>query len=171
MNLEWGTIVKSINWTFVFNLINFILLVWLLKRLLYRRALAWLDARREREEQRIAAAKELETRAQALLKESEERLAQANRRAQEILTAAEAQAQELLRKARAEARSQAQVIIREAEEAAARAKQEALADLKRAYAELVILGASQVLAREVRPEDHHRLLAELTERIDARLLS
>ncbi|MCD5408034.1 F0F1 ATP synthase subunit B [Candidatus Bipolaricaulota bacterium] len=171
MNLEWGTIVKSINWTFIFNIINFVLLVWLLKRLLYRRALAWLDARREREEQRITAAKELETRAQALLKESEDRLAQANRRAQEILAAAEAQAQDLLRQARAEARTQAQRIIREAEEAATRAKEEALADLRRAYAELVILGASQVLAREVRPEDHPRLLAELTARIDARLLS
>ena len=41
----------------------------------------------------------------------------------------------------------------------------------RAYAELVILGASQVLEREVRPEDHQRLLSELTQRIDARLLS
>ena len=171
MNLEWGTIVKSINWTFIFNIINFVLLVWLLKRLLYRRALAWLDARREREEQRITAAEELETRAQALLKESEDRLAQANRRAQEILAAAEAQAQDLLRQARAEARTQAQRIIREAEEAATRVKEEALADLRRAYAELVILGASQVLAREVRPEDHQRLLAELTARIDARLLS
>jgi len=171
VNLEWGTIVKTINWTFVFNLINFALLLWLLKRLLYKPALRWLDARRAQEEERLAQAKAAEERALALMKEQEERLAQANRRAQEILSAAESQAQGILRQARGEARVQAQRIIKEAEEAAARAQEEALAELKRAYAELVILGASQVLEREVRPEDHQRLLSELTQRVDARLLS
>jgi len=171
LNLEWGTIVKTINWTFVFNLINFALLLWLLRRFLYRPALRWLDARRAREEERLRAAREAEEKAQELVKKQEELLAQANRRAQENLSAAEAQAQGLLRQAREEARAQAHRIIKEAEEAAARAREEALTELKRAYAELVILGASQVLEREVRPEDHQRLLSELTQRIDARLLS
>ncbi len=171
MKLEWGTIVKSINWTFVFNLINFALLLWLLKRLLYKPALRWLDARRAREEERLRTAKEAEEQAKALIKEQEERLAQANRRAQEILSAAEAQAQEMLKAAREEARVQAQVILKEAEEAAAREVEEALANLRRAYADLVILGASKVLQREVRPEDHQRLISELAQRIDARLLS
>lgn len=171
MNLEWGTIVKTINWTFVFNLINFALLLWLLKRLLYKPALRWLDARRAREEERLAQAKAAEEKALALMKEQEERLAQANRRAQDILSGAEAQAQEILKATRAEARAQAQRILKEAEEAAARAREEALEELRRSYAELVVLGASQVLEREVRPEDHERLLAELTQRIDARLLS
>ncbi|HHE48603.1 MAG TPA: ATP synthase F0 subunit B [Candidatus Acetothermia bacterium] len=171
MKLEWGTIVKSINWTFVFNLINFALLLWLLKRLLYKPALRWLDARRAQEEERLRTAKEAEEQAKALIKEQEERLAQANRRAQEILSAAEAQAQEMLKAAREEARVQAQVILKEAEEAAAREVEEALANLRRAYADLVILGASKVLQREVRPEDHQRLISELAQRIDARLLS
>jgi len=171
VKLEWGTIVKSINWTFVFNLINFALLLWLLKRLLYKPALRWLDARRAREEERLRTAKEAEEQAKALIKEQEERLAQANRRAQEILSAAEAQAQEMLKAAREEARVQAQVILKEAEEAAAREVEEALANLRRAYADLVILGASKVLQREVRPEDHQRLISELAQRIDARLLS
>jgi len=171
VKLEWGTIVKSINWTFVFNLINFALLLWLLKRLLYKPALRWLDARRAQEEERLRTAKEAEEQAKALIKEQEERLAQANRRAQEILSAAEAQAQEMLKAAREEARVQAQVILKEAEEAAAREVEEALANLRRAYADLVILGASKVLQREVRPEDHQRLISELAQRIDARLLS
>jgi F-type H+-transporting ATPase subunit b len=171
VKLEWGTIVKTINWTFIFNILNFALLLWLLKRLLYKPALRWLDARRAREEERIARAKEAEERALALLKKREEELAEANRKAREILAGAEAEAQRILREAREEARAQAQVILKEAEEAAARAREEALAELQRAYAELVVLGASQILEREVRPEDHERLLAELTQRLDASLLS
>jgi len=171
VKLEWGTIVKTINWTFVFNLINFALLLWLLKRLLYKPALKWLDARRAREEERLRRAKEAEEKAQELVKKQEELLSQANRQAQEILSAAEAQAQEILKTAREEAHAQAQVILKEAEEAAARKAEETLADLRRAYADLVILGASKVLQREVRPEDHQRLISELAQRIDARLLS
>ncbi|HAF70216.1 MAG: ATPase, F0 complex, subunit B, bacterial [Acetothermia bacterium 64_32] len=171
MHLEWGTIVKSINWTFVFNLINFALLLWLLKRLVYRPALRWLDARRAREEERLAKAREAEEAARKLAQEREEALAQANRKAQRILEEAEAQAQKILKEARAEARLQAQHILQEAQASAARAVDEALAELRRSYAELVVLGASQVLEREVRPEDHRRLLSELSQRIDARLLS
>jgi len=171
LHLEWGTIVKTVNLTFLFNLLNFALLVWLLKRILYRRALGWLDARRELEQKRIATARELEARAQSLLRESEEKLTQANHQAQRILEEAQAQAQTILRQAREEARAQARRIVQEAEVAAARAKEEALAELKRAYAELVILGAQEVLAREVRPEDHLRLISELTGQLEARLLS
>ncbi|MBC7093590.1 F0F1 ATP synthase subunit B [Candidatus Bipolaricaulota bacterium] len=170
MRLEWGTIVKNINWTLILNLVNFALLLWLLKRLLWRPVLAWLDRRRQLEEERLLRAKDAQAQAEALLRRREEELSQANRQAREILARAEAEAQRLLREARREARDQAQRIIAEGEAAAGRAREEALAELRRAYAELVLLGASRVLEREVRPADHERLLAELTGRIDPRLL-
>ncbi len=170
MALEWGTIVKNLNWTLVFNLIIFALLLWLLKRFLYRPVLAWLDRRRELEEERLRAAQEAQAQAQALLQEREAELAAANRRAREIVAQAEAEAQEIVRDARREARAQVQAILTEGEQAALRLREEALAALRASYAELVVLGASRILAREVRPADHERLLAELTARLEARLL-
>lgn len=170
MTLEWGTIVKNLNWTLLFNLVVFALLLWLLKRYLYRPVLDWLDRRREIEEGRLRAAQEAQTQAQALFQEREAELAAANRRAREIVARAEAEAQEIVRSARREARAQAQAILAEGEEAAARLGDDALARLRSSYAELVVLGASQVLAREVRSADHERLLAELTERVGTRLL-
>ncbi len=168
---EWGTIVKNINWTFVFNLVIFALLLWLLKKFLYRPVLDWLDSRRAREEELLARAKQAEERARELAQSREEALRQANQQAQEILRKAEAQAQEILKQARAEARAQAQRIIQEAQTSAERAVEEALAELRRSYAELVVLGASQVLEREVRPEDHERLLEDLIRKIGPQLLS
>ncbi len=170
MALEWGTIVKNLNWTFLFNLAVFALLLWLLKRFLYKPLLAWLDRRREVEDARLRSAQEAEQKARALLSEREAELAEANRRAREIVAQAEAEAQAILQDARREARVQAQAILAEAEKAAERVGEEALARLRASYAELVVLGASRVLAREVRETDHDRLLAELTARVDARLL-
>jgi len=170
MALEWGTIVKNLNWTLLFNLAMFALLVAILKRFLFKPALAWLDRRRDLETERLRSAQEAQVRAQELLHTREAELADANRRAREIVGRAEAEAQETLRAVRREARLQAQAIVDEGEEAAARLREEALVDLRSSYANLVVLGASQVLAREVRAGDHTRLLAELTERIDRRLL-
>ncbi len=170
MTLEWGTIVKNLNWTLIFNLLNFALLVWVLKRILFKPVLSWLDRRREVEEERLRRAKETEAQAEALLQEREAALGEANRRARELVARAEAEGQGILRDARREARAQVQAILAEGENAATRLRQEAVAALRDSYAELVVLGASQVLAREVRPADHERLLRELTTQVDARLL-
>ena len=49
MHLEWGTVVKTLNWTFIANLVNFAILLYLMKRFLYKPALAYLDRRREQD--------------------------------------------------------------------------------------------------------------------------
>ena len=90
--LGWETIIKSLNWTLILNVISFLLLVWLLRRILFKPLLRWLEGRRKLEEERIARAKALE---------------------------AEAEAQEILRQAREEAREEARRILKEAEKAAA----------------------------------------------------
>ena len=171
MEAGWETIIRSLNWTLILNVVGFLLLVYILKRLHFARVLAWLDARRKIEEERISRAKTLETEALALRKEAEEELQEANREARKILAQAEAEAQEILRQAREQAREEARRILKDAEAAAARMQQEALAELRKTYAELVVLGVAQVLGREVRPEDHERLLADLLSRLGPGVLS
>lgn len=168
--MEWGTIVKNLNWTLVFNLVNFALLLAFLRWAARRWLLPWLEGRRQAEEGRLKRVAELQAQAEELRAEREAALASANRRAAAIVARAEAQAQEILRQARQEAHAQAQTILAEADRAAARQRAEAVGSLRAVYAELVVQGAARLLAREVRPEDHTRLLKELTARVDARLL-
>lgn len=171
MEFGWEPIIKSLNWTLVLNVVAFLLLVWALKRLLFSRAMSWLDARRRLEEERVSRAKAMEEEALRLRKQAEEELQDANRRARAVLAQAEAEAQEILRRAREEAREEARRIIQEAEAAARRVQEEALQELRKVYAELVVLGAAQVLGREVRVEDHERILAELLSRLGPGVLS
>jgi F-type H+-transporting ATPase subunit b len=171
LSLEWVKIFQNINWTFVFNIINFALLLWLLTHFLYRPATAWLNRRRELEAERLTRAKEREEEAMVLVQKRDEELARARDQAEKIVAQAQAQAEDILREAREEARRQAQLIFQDGKMAADRAKAEALVELRRSYAELVVLACSQVLEREVRPEDHERFLANLAQSIDARLLS
>jgi len=169
MRLEWGTIVENINVTLLINLVNFALLLWLLKRFLFRPAMTWLDQRRQAEQERIERAREAEAEAEGLRTQREEGLAEANRRAREILAQANADAQRIVREAREEARHEARRIAEQGEEAARKATQEALTELRRGYADLVVRGAAVVLEREVKAEDHGRLLEDLAEQLPAHL--
>ncbi len=171
MKFEWGTVVENINATLIFNLINFGLLLWLLKRLLFRPATAWLEGRRKMEQERLERAEEAKTQGETLLQQREEALAEANRRARELVSQAEAEAQRLVREAREDARRQSQHIVEQAEDVSRRIKEEALGELRRSYAELVVQGAGRVLRREVRAEDHQQLLEELGQKLPQQLLS
>jgi len=164
----WDAIV-SINWTLLFTIVNFALLVWLLKRLLYKRALDWIERRRALEEERLARAKKAEEEANSLLQRRREELSEANRMAREILARAEAEAQKILKESREEARRQAKAILEEARAESEREREEIIAELRRQYADLVVLAASKILAREVRREDHEALIAELAGKIESRL--
>jgi len=67
MGLDWTT--------FFLEIVNFLVLVWILKRFLYRPVLAVLAERRSRVEQSLVEAREAETRAGALKSQFESRLA------------------------------------------------------------------------------------------------
>ncbi len=166
MSLEWGKVVKTLNWTFIFNLINFALLVYLLKRLLFKPALAYIDRRREQIASRMEAARESEEKAAALATEREQVLAKAREQAQSTVEDARTHAEEIITSAKDQARSEGARIAAEARRQAEQEREEMKQDLRRAYAEIAVLGASRVLNREVKTADHQRLLDELLAEID-----
>jgi len=166
VSFEWGTIVKSINWTLVFNLINFAILLYLLKRLLFKPALAYLDRRRETIHGRMQAAQADEQRAAQLVVEQKEALAEARKRADSIGESARREAEAAIAAARAEAKETAERILEDGRRQLVQERDRMIAELRAAYAEIAVLGAERVLDREIRIEDHRRLLDRLLEEID-----
>lgn len=166
MTVEWGKIVKSINWTLVFQWVNFGILLYLLKRLLFKPALAFLDRRREQIASRIEAARTSETQAQQLVAEREEELRQARERAEGILEDARHEAEAMIAKAKGEAKKDAAKILADSKHRLEQERDRMIHDLREAYAEIAILGAERVLDREIRIDDHRRLLDQLLEEIN-----
>ena len=166
MTFEWGTIVKTINWTLVFNLVNFAILLYVLKRLLFKPAMEYLDKRRELIAGRMEAAKADEERASSLVEERREELAKARDNSAQMLDDARRHAESLIEEAKQEAKAVAERIAVEARREMEQERDRMIADLKEAYADIAVMGASSVLDREIRPEDHRRLLEQLLEGID-----
>lgn len=166
MTFEWGKIVRSINWTLVFNLINFGILLYLLKRLLFKPALDYLDRRREQISARMVAAREDQEQAARLVEERRRALDAARRKAQGILDEAVARSEEIVVEARKAAKTEAERIVEGARIQMEQDLDRMIHELRESYAEIAVAGAARVLDREVKIDDHHRLLEQLLAEID-----
>jgi len=166
VHLEWGTVVKTLNWTFVANLVNFAILLYLLKRFLFRPALAYLDRRRELIASRMEGARLSEEKAKQLATQREQELSVAREQARRTLEDARAHAEEIVNESKGTARQEGERIITEAQRQIEQEREQMKEDLRRSYAEIAVLGASRVLNREVNLSDHERLLNELLSEVD-----
>jgi len=166
VSFEWGTIVKSINWTLVFNLVNFAILLYLLNRLLFKPALKYLDRRREAIHERIQSARADEEKAARLATEREEALQRAREHATEIVEDARRRAEAVVSEAKGAAKGEAARILDEGKRQLEQERDRMIGELREAYADIAVMGAERVLDREVRIEDHQRLLDQLLTEID-----
>jgi len=170
MTVEWGKIVENINLTFVLGWVNFGLLLYILKRLLFKPALEFLDRRREQIAARISSARSSETQAQQLVVEREAELQQARGRAEEILAAARRDAEAIGNQAKSEAKRDADKILSDGKHRLGQERDRMIHELREAYADIAILGAERVLDREIRIDDHRRLLDQLLEEVNEETL-
>ena len=165
MGVEWGRII-DFNWTLVINLLQFAVLLILLRWILWKPALKYLDRRRELIAARMAAAKTSEEKATELVGQRATELAAVKKESAQILEEARQRAEKSLEDAKQRSREEADRILDDARAQLEHERDRVLADLKAQYAEMVVLGTEQVLSREVRIEDHRRLLDQLLAEID-----
>src|SRR6516225_1340247 len=103
MRLEWSTIVLQI--------INFVVLVWLLQRFLYKPVLRMIDARKAELQQQYDGAKAAEEQAKAGLAEVEAERANIAAEREAALKAAAAQQEDAAKARRAQAEREAAALI------------------------------------------------------------
>jgi F-type H+-transporting ATPase subunit b len=169
VGVEWGKII-DFNWTLVINLVEFAVLFGVLRWILWKPALKYLDQRREFIASRMTAAKASEEKAAELVGQRETELASVKRESAQILEEVRQRAQQTFDEAKTRAKEEADRILADARAQMEHERDRVLDDLKAAYAEMVVLGTERVLSREVRIEDHRRLFDQLLEEIDENAL-
>lgn len=151
----------------LFQIVNFVILLWLLNRFLYRPVLKLMEERRESIRRELEAAERAREEAaverQRLLEEMQEERRQSEERLRKVVEASEAAAQARLEEAQREAAR----ILAEAERQAEAMRRQSLAALRGDMADLALLAAAKVL-QEGLDEERHRQLVDrfLREEID-----
>lgn len=151
----------------VYTLIVFGLLLALLYRFAWGPLTEALHAREHRLQHAFDEAQRARSEAAALLEQHRQQMAQAHNQVRALIDEArrdaQATADEIVRKAQAEAEASKQRAHREI----GTAKDEALMEIWSRSADLAVGVAQRVLARELGPEDHRRLVARATEQLAA----
>ena len=146
-------------WVLV-SIANFLILLYLLKRLLWGPVLRVLADRAEKIREGLAAAEAAKRERERMGEESEALLARTRVEAQAIAErtteAAEQAAADIVAKAKADA----QRLVEKARADAEQAQRQALAELRGEVASIAVLAASRILRREIDERTHRQLVEE-----------
>jgi F-type H+-transporting ATPase subunit b len=144
-------------WVLV-SIVNFLVLLYLLRRFLWGPLTATLDRRAAKIREGLELTESARREREQLKQEVEKVLAQARREAAEIgermTKAAEAAAADM----RAQAKAEADRIRERGRTDAQALHDQALAQLRSEVASMVVLAASRILGREISPEQHRALI-------------
>jgi len=140
------------------NIVNFTVLLIVLRLVAWGPLMRMLDERREKIAQSLSAAEQAKVQAAESERQQQEQLDASRREAQQLI----AQAQDIANRIQADARTQAQA---DAEATLARARNEiqqerdtAIADLRKEFADLAISAAEKVINQSLDRTTHKRLI-------------
>jgi F-type H+-transporting ATPase subunit b len=145
---------------FIWHTINFIVLIVLLSRFLYRPIVGMLDERTRRIQESLEAAERARADVAQADRERDELLASARREIQEMMTTAQQVAERIQSEARTTAQQEAQRIVETARQEADAERAQAMAELRREVASLAVAAAERVISRSLDDQAHRQLVEQ-----------
>ena len=153
-------LVGLVPWTFVAQICNLFIQVYLIKRFLFKPVNEMLEKRKALADAQIREAEKAKADADAIKTEYEQTMKEAKEKANEILTTAQRpaalQSEEMLK----EAASQAAALKSKAESDIAQEKRKAVNEIKDEIGGIAVEIAGKVIEREISEEDHTKLIDE-----------
>jgi F-type H+-transporting ATPase subunit b len=153
LGIEWPLLISQ--------LINFLILIILMRMFLYKPVLNMLNVRKERIAQSMRDAERVSAAAREAEGEKATVLDQARREAQEIRAQATRDAEKIAQDVRSRAETEATEIRMKAQADAAKQADLALADANKQIADLAIMATERLLGRELeKKSEQQRFVAE-----------
>ena len=143
------------------QLVNFLLLLFILSRFLYPRVLQMLDQRAARIRESMERAEQVQRDAERMEQQFQERLIEARREGQQIVANANQIAQRIQNEAQEKAGREAEAFLTRAREQIQRETETARQQLRQEVVNLATLAASRVVERSLDERQH----VELIERV------
>ena len=153
-------LVGLVPWTFVAQICNLFIQVYLIKRFLFKPVNEMLEKRKALADAQIREAEKAKADADAIKTEYEQNMKEAKEKANEILTTAQRTAALQREEVLKEAASQAAALKSKAESDIAQEKRKAVNEIKDEIGGMAVEIAGKVIEREISEEDHTKLIDE-----------
>ena len=158
--MEVQGLVGIVPWTFIAQICNLFIQVYLIKRFLFKPINEMLEKRRQMADAQIQDAVKAKNEADAIKAEYEQNMLEAKNKANDILISAQKTAAVQSEAMLKEAASQAAAIKVKAENDIAQEKRKAVNEIKGETGGMAMEIAGKVIEREICEEDHRKLIDE-----------
>ena len=155
----------SINATLIAQILNFLFLVFILAKFVYKPLLNVMEARKNKIASDLEAADTAKVEAEAVKAEYAAKLADARQEAQAIIENARKNAQAAHDKIMAETKAEQDQVVAAAKEAIELEKQKALADVRAQVISLSMLAASKIVEQKLGSEEDKKMAGEIVDSI------
>lgn len=143
--MEAITTTLGLNWQgLLWHLVNFVVLLWLLQRFLFKPVVGMLDARSQRVRDSMEQADQARRAAEQAETDRQTLLAETRREAEQIRARADEQAKRILADADARAKERQQLIEQQAEATARQIEERVMAQVRAQLADLVVTAVDRV---------------------------
>lgn len=153
-------LVGIIPWTFIAQICNLFIQMYLIKRFLFKPVNEILEKRRAQADAQITEAEQEKAKALAIRTEYEKNMEGAREKANEILDSARKTAAIQSEKIIKEAGDQASAMKNKAEKEIAQEKKKAVNEVKGEIGDMAVEIAGKVIEREISEKDHRKLIDE-----------
>jgi F-type H+-transporting ATPase subunit b len=160
-----GINVASLFW----HTINFVILLALLQRFLYRPVVRMLDERSRRIKESLEQAEQVKEQLTRTNEESRLVLETARKEAQAIADQASQIGEQVKAQARRDAQAEAEKILAQAREQIEQERRQTMAELREEMADLVVAAAGKVIRRQMDERAQHQLVEEFLRSDGAKL--
>jgi F-type H+-transporting ATPase subunit b len=143
------------------QLVNFFLLLVVLRLFLYRPILDMLDRRSQRIREGMQAAEQSKEQAAQAEQEVAAQLTEARSQGQALLAQAQESANRVQEEARAQARREAETLLERARSEIQLERDQAIAELRAQFADLTVSAAEKVINQSLDRQAHRRLIEEV----------
>ena len=151
----------GVNWVaLLFQVINFLLLLYLLNRFLFKRVFALLDQRQERISKGLEDAEAAARDREQARAEREAALTEARKESAELLANAQKIAEDTRREITETARAEAEKLTERAREEIVNEKEKAMAELRAHVADLALEAASKLVRSDMNATTQRRLVED-----------
>ena len=167
--METQSLATLVPWTFIAQILNLFIQVYLIKRFLFKPINEMLAKRKAMADAEISDATKAKEEAIAMKTEYEQNMQDARTKASEILSSAQKtaaiQSEEILK----EANAQAAALKEKAEKDIAQEKRKAVNEIKDEIGGMAVEIAGKVIEREISEEDHTKLIDEFIANVGGKL--
>ena len=145
----------------VAQLINFFLLLVVLRIFLYRPILDVLDRRSQRIREGLEAAEQSKEQAAQAEQEVARQIEEARRQGQTLIAQAQEASTRIQEESRNQARREGEVLLERARNEIQLERDQAIAELRREFADLTVAAAEKVIGQSLDRQAHRRLIDEV----------